>query len=440
MRRLLLLPAFALVLLGAPVIALQQPAAPAPGAPTVSEVPLPSAQDTTVQPGFTEQVPVDASMVGVTWEGDPAATFRVEVKEPDGTWQPAESVGAVDAMPDEGSPDAARAASIPHEGSEPIWVGDADEVRVSVEGGVVSDVKVAAVDSTPGEVAAPPGSAAAFGSIVQLDGPDRYAFAIAVLVLAVLLGALALGWSPWRRGRSRRALVVVALAALALTACRPITPPGTTSQTQPGIHLRSEWGAAPPACTNPNTDPLKFAVVHHTVNSNSYGPGDSASMIRGMQAYHQGTLGYCDIAYNFLVDKYGQIFEGRWGGINKVVLGAHTGGFNTHSTGIALIGDYRSASISQAQRTSLVHLLQWKLAKHGVYDINQPFTQMSRGAGSRWPSGQIVTLGSHILGHTDLWPTECPGPNVMSQLPSLRSSVQAGIVRPTTTTAAPPAT
>ena len=63
MRRLLLLPACALVLLGAPVLALQQPAPaadptsdPAAAAPSVEEVPLPSAQEQTVQPGFEEEV------------------------------------------------------------------------------------------------------------------------------------------------------------------------------------------------------------------------------------------------------------------------------------------------------------------------------------------------------------------------------------------------
>jgi uncharacterized protein with LGFP repeats len=201
--------------------------------------------------------------------------------------------------------------------------------------------------------------------------------------------------------------------------------------------MRSGWGAAPPPgrCIE-FTAPLRFAVVHHTVNSNSYRPGESAGMVRGIQAYHQRTLGYCDIAYNFLVDKYGRIFEGRFGGssgIRNVVLGAHTGGFNSHSTGIALIGDYRSATISSSQWRSLVHLLQWKLSIHGI-DATSRFVTKSNGGGSRFPAGRVVSWPTRILGHTDLWPTECPGANVMRQLPNLRVAVQRGIVPPPTTT------
>ncbi len=483
MRRLLLLPALALVLIGTPVLALEQPpaASPSPGpTPSVTDVPLPGAQGTTVQPGFERQVPVDASVVGVTWRGDPSATFTVETKDASGNWEPATKVEAVDNAPDPGTAEAQRAASAPKQATEPIWVKDATAVRVRLDDGTAADVKVAAVDPTPEtpqpstgdsttststtstppttatpsssapggstppstpsgtgqEATAPPGSAgAATGWFPRIDGPQRYAFAGALFALALLLGALALGWSPWRRGGSRRGLVVLAaLAVLLLAACHPIPVSSpTTGTTQPAITMRSQWGAAPPRCTNPNTDPLKFAVVHHTVNSNNYGPADSAGIVRGIQAYHENTLQYCDIAYNFLVDKYGQIFEGRWGGIKNVVLGAHTGGFNSHSTGIALIGDYRYATITSAQWRSLVHLLQWKLSLHGI-DATSRFTTVSNGGGSRFPAGTLVSFPYRILGHTDLWPTECPGANVMSQLPRLRSEVQAGIVAPTTTT------
>ena len=66
-----------------------------------------------------------------------------------------------------------------------------------------------------------------------------------------------------------------------------------------------------------------------------------------------GVNGYCDIAYNFLIDRYGQIYEGRAGGISKAVVAAHAGGFNTGSTGVALIGTYTRPQPPPAQWDAL---------------------------------------------------------------------------------------
>ena len=65
---------------------------------------------------------------------------------------------------------------------------------------------------------------------------------------------------------------------------------------------------------------------------------------------------YCDIGYNFLVDRYGIIFEGRYGGVDRGVIGAHATNFNTGTTGIAMIGDYSSVAadrrnVQRARRT-----------------------------------------------------------------------------------------
>src|SRR5205814_3514016 len=98
---------------------------------------------------------------------------------------------------------------------------------------------------------------------------------------------------------------------------------------------------------------LQLAVVHHTVNVNNYTAAQSAAIVRGIEVYHVKGNGWNDIGYNFLVDKYGQVFEGRYGGVDQNVVGAHSQGFNTGSVGVAVIGTYNSSAISAAAKSSL---------------------------------------------------------------------------------------
>jgi hypothetical protein len=442
MRRLLLLPAVALVLLGGPVLAMEDPGTP-PAA--YSEVPAAPAGET-VQAGWTSApTPVDANLVGVKWDGDPEAAFTVEVQSPDGTWaKPTPIEGGNEA--DEGTQDATAAAAHPGTTSEPVWVGEnVTNVRVSLTSGEAADVKVAAVDSTP-EADVPAGSAAALGDIIpHIDGPSRYAFAAALFGVALLLGAMALGWTPWRSRRLMRMLPLAAVAIL-LAACVPPAPTIPDGTVQPGIYSRETWGARPygnAGCSaTPDIAPaLKFAVVHHTVNSNDYSSSQVASMIRGIQSYHMDANGYCDIAYNFIVDKFGGIFEGRAGGIANPVIGGHTGGFNTGSVGVALLGTYTSVQPSDAEWNSLVHLLRWRLSV-GHVNANAPFTTTVASSPcncQRWAPGTVVTIPVSVVGHRDLDFTECPGDAFWPRLGALRDQVQAGTVfppppPPTTTT------
>jgi flagellar hook assembly protein FlgD len=191
---------------------------------------------------------------------------------------------------------------------------------------------------------------------------------------------------------------------------------------RPSIITRAQWGAdesivrAPPYYA----DRVRFAVVHHTAGTNSYTASQSAAIVRGIQRYHVLANGWNDIGYNFLVDKYGQVFEGRGGGIDKNVVGAHAQGFNTGSTGVSVLGTYSSTKISSAARSALVKLLAWRLDVAHV-DATSSLKWVS-GGNPQYPAGTVVSLKA-IAGHRDTGPTSCPGAALYGQLPGIRTAV-----------------
>jgi flagellar hook assembly protein FlgD len=193
---------------------------------------------------------------------------------------------------------------------------------------------------------------------------------------------------------------------------------------QPAIVRRAEWGAdesivrARPYYASA----VRFAVVHHTAGTNSYSASESAAIVRGIERYHVLANGWNDIGYNFLVDKYGQVFEGRGGGIAKNVVGAHAEGFNTGSTGVAVIGNYESQAISSAARAALVKLLAWRLDVAHVDPLGR--LTWTSGGNPRYPAGTKVRLRA-ISGHRDTGPTSCPGGSLYAQLNGIATDVAA---------------
>ncbi|WP_261862371.1 N-acetylmuramoyl-L-alanine amidase, partial [Mycobacterium montefiorense] len=101
-------------------------------------------------------------------------------------------------------------------------------------------------------------------------------------------------------------------------------------------------------------------IVHHTAGSNDYAPEDSAGIVRSIYEYHTRELGWCDIAYNALVDKYGQVFEGRFGGMTRPVEGSHTGGFNVDTWGVAMLGDFDAVPPTPLQLKMTGRLIGWR--------------------------------------------------------------------------------
>jgi hypothetical protein len=176
----------------------------------------------------------------------------------------------------------------------------------------------------------------------------------------------------------------------------------------PPIIRRSQWGADESIVRAPPwyADRVRLAIVHHTAGTNDYSAAQSPAIVRGIQAYHVLGNGWNDIGYNFLVDKHGQVFEGRGGGIDQPVGGAHAQGFNTGSTGVAVLGTYSSRDITTATRSALVKLISWRLDVAHV-DPRTTLTYVSYGS-DRFAAGTPVRLRA-VSGHRDTASTSCPG-------------------------------
>ena len=173
-------------------------------------------------------------------------------------------------------------------------------------------------------------------------------------------------------------------------------------------------------------DELRVTLIHHTAGEVPATPDESAAIIRGIQRYHVSVNGWNDIGYNFLVDGFGQVFEGRAGGIERNVIGAHARGFNTGSVGVAVLGDYQNVGIRPEARAALVNLLAWRLDVAHVDPQTLP--SVLSGGNRRHPSLAAVTLRA-VSGHRDTDFTICPGDHLYAEVNAMASEA-AGIGLP----------
>jgi hypothetical protein len=176
---------------------------------------------------------------------------------------------------------------------------------------------------------------------------------------------------------------------------------------------------------------VDFAVVHHTESLSAYAPGQSAALVLGICLFHRDGNGWNDIGYDLLVDRYGTVFEGRAGGVDQPVTGAQAGGWNTVSTGVAMIGGYSFAPPPAVALRSLERVLAWKLSLAGV-PAHGGVTERSIG-GERgvnaYPRGALVRF-QRIAGHRDADFTDCPGAALYARLPEVRRAVAALVGAP----------
>ena len=301
------------------------------------------------------EAPLSFSMIG--FQAPPEVESIAVRTSVDGeSWEPwevAEFIEEVDG-PDDDADEGRRDDLEQH--TEPLWVGEADHLQVEVEGGSPEDLEVTVIDSmhlNDGPVERHSGSAV--GSSADADGIDMVS--------------------------------------------------------------RQEWGANESLGSSTRTvNDVHMGVVHHTAHAsgsraNSYSRSEAPGLVRAMHQYHTNTLGWADLGYNVLVDRFGTIYEGRKGGFGNGVVGAHARGFNTGSFGVAVIGNFVDVQASPEAIESLTEVVAAKSAIHGI-DPTSTTTRM--GDGTRRPT---------ILGHRDVGNTACPG-RIQQLLPQIRSEAE----------------
>ena len=163
-------------------------------------------------------------------------------------------------------------------------------------------------------------------------------------------------------------------------------------------------------------------MVHHTVTRNDYTTEEAPSLVRSIYAYHTKTLNWCDIGYQFLVDRYGTIYEGRYGSMAHAVQGAQSAGFNAQTFGVSILGTFSETQAPAPAMTSVDQVIQWQLGLDRV-DPTGSTTFVSAG-NTKHPEGTRVTL-SNVMGHRDNGSTSCPGDALYAQLPELRRPLPA---------------
>jgi uncharacterized protein with LGFP repeats len=349
--------------------------APPPASDTqLAELPLIGLGGGVTVRELTQDTPF--SLVALT--GDLAGTStRVRAKRPDGSWGPWYQTEYETAAPDRRPTGSGGPAEVPR-GTDPVFVGTTTSVQIAITRPVDAAV-----------TRAPPGPRAA--------ASDK--------------GGL--GYKPATKeealGQSINAILISPPQAPAGSHWTP--PAGVTLPGQaPSIISRAEWGADESLrCGTPRYDNgIRAAVVHHTAGSNDYSPQESAAIVKAIYTYHSKTLGWCDIAYNALVDKYGQVFEGSAGGLTKPVEAFHTGGFNRDTWGVAMIGNFDDVPPPPLQIRAVGRLLGWRLSMASVDPKGSVELESTGSHFTTFPAGSVAKLPT-IFTHRDVGNTDCPG-------------------------------
>ncbi|MER5210329.1 N-acetylmuramoyl-L-alanine amidase [Streptomyces sp. NPDC002838] len=381
------------------------------------------------------------SMLGVTW-ADPSArvTGAVEVRTRDaesGKWS--DWLG-LDGDSGQGESGAARG------GTEPAWVGPSDGVEVRVDGKssarLPKGLRLDMIDPGGGEASALEPAAYAVeesespSAATDSPAPEESVTGSAEpSVSEPVPSEPSVSESP---SESESESVTPSAtppesasdsaspsASPSPSVNVPTAPPSTAPK--PPITSRAGWGADESISPEePGYLPggkIKAVVVHHTAESNDYTCAQAPAVVRGIYAYHVQQLKWKDIGYNFLVDKCGTIYEGRKGGVDLPVMGAHAYGFNSETTGISVLGTYTTVAPSREAMTSVARIAAWKLGQYGVDPAGT--TTLTAGADGTnyfrksWSKGARLSFPT-IHGHRDGYNTQCPGDAFYDGLGTIR--------------------
>jgi N-acetylmuramoyl-L-alanine amidase-like protein len=317
------------------------------------------------------------NLVGMRWRGAAEPALHVRVRERGGRWSRWQALDAhADHNPDPRSGERVATAS------DPLWVGQADDVQYRMDRRV-SGLRL---------------------HFVNVQG------------------------TATRADRVRTALRGAVNAAV--TSVAKLVAGGgdaTAQDPQPAMVTRAQWGAsACPPRSRPQYGTVQAAYVHHTVSLNDYAPDEAPGIVLATCRYHRNSNGWNDIGYNALVDKYGVLYEGRAGGIDKAVVGAQAEGYNAQTTGIASIGNNSEEAAGPEEIGALARFIRWKLGIHAVPLTGTTTLVSAGGASNRFPAGRQVQV-PRVLGHRDTGATECPGNLLYEQLDDLRAQVAAGV-------------
>src|SRR5256886_8507366 len=199
------------------------------------------------------------------------------------------------------------------------------------------------------------------------------------------------------------------------------------------ILARSDWAADEKLMQWIPKYPQKVqkAVVHHTVTDDG-GNGQVAATIRAIYYYHAITRGWGDIGYNYLVDKYGNVWTGRQGGDNTEA--GHAYGWNKGSIGIAAIGTYSVTPPTPAMVASIANIIAEKFTQFGVQPYGaDPFVHQEQAPDGTWVN--ITSNPPNVQGHRDCnyiqsqygGQTACPGNALYAQLVDIRQMAQSAV-------------
>jgi N-acetylmuramoyl-L-alanine amidase/FG-GAP-like repeat len=338
--------------------------------------------------------------VGVTWQhgenlADDDITISVRT-EKDGTWSP----WMIMPYHDEHGPDVSSSeGERSRPGTDPVYVGHVDDVQVkavTATGEAPDGMQLAMVD--PGAEDAPAVEDPAIDTgTLELSSADTTTDTTGTDEPTDGTDGTDGGTGDTDATPPTETPDEASLSAGVVTA-------------KPKIYSRAQWGADERMRDKSSLHygEVHAGFVHHTVNANNYTAAQVPAIIRGIYAYHTQSKGWSDVGYNFLVDRFGRIWEGRYGGVDRPVVGAHTLGYNDDAFAMSAIGNFETAQPPAAMLDAYGRLFAWKLNLHGV---NVSSTK-------QWVTKKYLKA---INGHRDVGQTACPGKYLYAKIPTIRT-------------------